>query len=534
MILKVSPPNTKGPSAVTEAWGYPKGPLPVHPPRDQADDRMEEVVDGRNIDEALVLRTQVLVIGSGAGGAVVAAELAQQGVEVLILEQGGYHTRETFHDSPLSAYLKMYENGGLTATLGRPSIALPYGRAVGGTTIINSGTCLRVPPWVLSRWADLGLDQLSMAKLAPHYESVEARLHIQPVTKEIAGENCDIVQRGAETLGLSGGYLPRNARGCVGSGRCVFGCPSGAKQSMERTYLPDALAHGAKLYAHCRSERILFEREEAVGVQARTTHGQIFQVRCKHLVLAAGAIGSPLLLQHNRLGGKHVGRHLHIHPAGKVIALMDKPVQGQGVPQSYYVDDLHEDGIMLEGAYVPPEFSSIAMPHFGRKHAQLMNESARLATFGIMVTDTGSGRVRPGPSGRARIHYALSQTDAERFKRGMILCAQLFFTAGAEKLFLGLPKLEILDSVDDISKLESYDIKPTDLELAAFHPMGTCRIGSDPQKSVVDQNMTLHGWKNISVADASVMPSSIGVNPQLTIMALGMRAAHHILSRVRT
>lgn len=518
---------------MNEPWNYPNGSLPIQKPRDQAQDPKYETFDSRSIRKDESLSTEILVIGSGAGGAVVAAQLAGQGHEVLILEQGGRFTRETFHESPLSAYLKMYENGGLTATIGQPSIALPYGRAIGGTTIMNSGTCLRVPPWVLARWAELGLDDLTMESLAPHYEAVEKRLNIQPVEADIAGDNCHIVRRGAEKLGLSGGYLPRNARGCVGSGRCVFGCPSGAKQSMERSYLPDALAHGAKLYAHARCERILFEDRRAVGVQARTSDGQIFHVRCKHLVLSAGAIGSPLILKKNGLGGKALGRHLHIHPAGKVIAQMDQAVNGQGVPQSYFVDDLHEDGIMLEGAYVPPEFSSIAMPHFGAQHAALMNESSHLATFGIMVTDTGSGRVCAGLNGRARIYYSLSQTDAERFKRGIILCAKIFFAAGAQKLFFGLPGLETLDKESDISKLEAYDISPGDLELAAFHPMGTCRIGNDPSQSVVDQNMFLHRYECISVADASVIPSSIGVNPQLTIMALARRAADHIAHTIR-
>jgi choline dehydrogenase-like flavoprotein len=505
----------------------------IGPPRDLEIDPDFEFIDGRSIDKDVTLRTQVLVIGSGAGGAVVAAELASAGLEVLILEQGGRFTRKDFHGSALAAYLKMYENSGLTTTIGRPGIALPYGRAIGGTTIMNSGTCLRIPPWVFDRWSDLGLHELSQPLLAPHYEAIEKRLHVHPVEENVAGENCDIVRRGAEAMGYSGGYLPRNAKGCVGSGRCVFGCPSGAKQSMERSYLPDAIENGAQLYSHCRSERILFCGNQAIGVQARTSTGQVFSVRAEQVVLAAGAIGTPVILQKNALGGRHVGRHLHIHPAGKVIAQMKYELSAQGVPQSYYIDDLHQEGIMLEGAYVPPEFSSVAMPYFGKAHSAIMNQSARLATYGMMVTDSGSGSVRCRGGWRPHIFYSLSQKDAELFKKGMIMVAKLFFAADAEKLFLGLPGLEVLAGVDDVKKLEAYKIKPTDLELAAFHPMGTCRIGNDPLKSVVDQNMRVHGLENLSIADASVIPSSIGVNPQMTIMALARRAAHHILDELR-
>jgi len=511
------------------AWQYPNGPAKIMPPRDQANDPLFEVLDANELSINQTLSTQVLIVGSGAGGAVVAAELAKAGIEVIILEQGARFTRHDFHDSPLSAYIKMYENGGLTTTIGTPGIALPYGRAIGGTTIMNSGTCLRVPPWVLARWAELELHEIGMEKLGPHYEAVEARLNVHPVEEDIAGVNCNIIRQGAEALGYSGGYLPRNAKGCVGSGRCVFGCPSGAKQSMERSYLPDAITNGATLYSHARTERLLFEDRRAVGVQARTSKGQVFQVRANHVVLSAGAIGTPVILQKNRLGGRHVGKHLHIHPAGKVIAQMKYELSGQGVPQSYYIDDLHEQGIMLEGAYVPPEFSSIAMPHFGKQHAAIMNESARLATYGMMVTDSASGSVRSGQGWRPRIFYSLSQKDAELFKQGMIMVAKIFFAADAEKVFLGLPGLEVLNQADGVSQLEAYKIKPTDLELAAFHPMGTCRIGNDPSKSVVDQNLCVHELDSLSVADASVIPSSIGVNPQMTIMAFARRAAHHIL-----
>ena len=519
-------------------WRYAGGPIAVGPPKDGPADPDLPIIDATQIEADADLTTQVVVVGSGAGGAVVAAALAAKGLDVVIVEQGGRFVRADFHDSPLAAFFEMYESAGLTVTLGQPGVALPYGKAVGGTTVMNSGTCFRLPERVHEQWARAGLRALSSAELAGYYDQLEQRLHVQTVDPAVAGGNADIVHRGVQALGLSGGYVQRNAVGCVGSARCAFGCPSGAKQSMERTYLPDAVAAGARIYARCRVERILVQRGRAAGVQARTAtiagrtgRARTVVIRAEHVVVAAGAIGTPVLLRANRLGGPAVGRHLHIHPATKVVALMDESVGGRGVPQAYYVDELHEEGLMLEGATVPPEFAALALPFVGPRHAELMAECDRLATFGMMVTDTSEGTVGVGPGGRPVVRYRLNRADAATYMKGILLCARLFFAAGAQAVFPGLPGVERLDDEADIDRLAARQIEPTDLELVSFHPMGSCRAGVDPASSVVDPDLSAHDLEGLTVADGSALPSSIGVNPQLTIMALAMRAADHIAER---
>lgn len=388
------------------------------------------------------------------------------------------------------------------------------------------------------RWVKSGLGDLSEALLAPYFERVESRLHVGPIAPVLAGGNAEVVRRGAEKLGLSGGYLSRNALGCAGSGRCVFGCPSGAKQSMERSYLPAAAERGARIYAQCRVERILIEQGRATGLVAHTSAragapSRRLTVRAARVILAAGAIGTPRLLLENGLGGPAVGRHLHMHPAAKMYALMDEVVNGPGVPQSYYIDELHDQGVMLEGAYVPPEISTLAIPGYGPLHSEVMNAADRLAMFGIMVTDSSEGRVQLGPGEGAIIRYDLSAADAARFKAGIVLCARVFMAAGARAIFPALPGFERIDRGDDLKALEAAEVRPRDLELVAFHPMGTCRIGIDPSDSVVTTDLDMHAVPGISIVDGSVIPSSIGVNPQMTIMALAERAAERLATTLK-
>jgi choline dehydrogenase-like flavoprotein len=390
---------------------------------------------------------------------------------------------------------------------------------------------------VHAEWARGGLRGLSASDLDPYYKKVEERIHVARTDPEVAGENAHVVERGAKKLGLSGGYLLRNAKGCAGSGRCPFGCPSGAKQSMERSYLPRASAAGARIFSRCRVDRILIKNGRAVGLQAHTLpldpgRSRTITVRAKTVVLAGGSINTPILLKRNGLGGPAVGKHLHIHPAAKLVALMDAPVGGQGVPQSYYVDELHDEGVMLEGAYVPPEFAAVALPYFGARHRELMEQTDRLATFGMMVTDTSEGRVRMGLGGSPVMFYDLNQHDADAFKKGILLCARIFFAAGAKAVFPALPGFDRIESEAELSRLEATKIAPADLELIAFHPLGTCRIGLEPRSSVVDLDLAVHGIGGLLITDGSVIPGSIGVNPQLTIMALATRAAERVAAQV--
>jgi choline dehydrogenase-like flavoprotein len=473
--------------------------------------------------ESRRLEADVCVIGAGAGGAVVAAELAEGGARVVVLEQGPQHDADRFSARPLEMMARLYRDGGQTMTLGSPPILLPLGRGVGGTTLINSGTCFRTPAHVLERWQrEYGLDALTEAALDPCFARVEQSLSIAEVTPELAGGNAAVARRGAEQLGWSHGYLRRNARGCVGSGVCAFGCPTSAKQHVGITYIPRARAAGAQVVTGADVRRVLVERGTARGVEARLADGSRLEVRARDVVVAAGTIHTPLLLARSGLGrtSGQLGQNLAIHPATAGFALMDEVVDmAKGVPQSFYVDEFAREGIMFEGVAGPPSYAAMSLPLTGERHARAMERYRNLAQFGLMVSDSSRGSVR-GLAGRPVIRYDLDEADVDRFRRGLARLEQLFLAAGAREVYLPLPH-----------GVRPEQARGRDLKLLAFHPLGTARADARADHGVVDGDLALHGVHGVHVADGSVVPSSLGVNPQLTIMALATRLAFGLLER---
>jgi choline dehydrogenase-like flavoprotein len=466
------------------------------------------------------LHADVAVVGTGAGGAVAAKELAEAGLRVVVLEEGDWHPPESLTARPRDMLVELYRDAGQIATVGTPPIVLPLGRAVGGTTLVNSGTCFRTPDHVLEDWrANDGLE------LELDFARVEAELNVVEVPAALAGRNAEVVRRGAAELGLSGGYLRRNVRGCVGSGVCAYGCPAGAKQHVGATYVPKAIDAGAQLLTGVRVRRILTEGGRASGVE-----GDGVRVRAPRVVLAAGAIHTPVMLARNRLGHGPLGRNLSIHPATAARARFDEEIRlWDGVPQSYYVDALAADGIMLEGIAGPPDYLAMAIPKHGSGHRELMLDARHLAQFGVMVHDTARGRVH-NLLGRPLIRYDLAPADATRFQRGLELLARIWFAAGAREVVVpvaGVPPLRD----GDTAPLRDARVRPRDLTLMAFHPLGTARASADPARGVLDADLQVRGTPGLYVADGSAVPTSLGVNPQITIMALATRLARHVASQ---
>lgn len=495
------------------------------------------------------IEAEVCVIGAGAGGAVVAAELAEQGLSVVVVEEGHWHDPDSFTARPPQMLAQLYRDGGQTMTLGAPPILLPLGSGLGGTTLVNSGTCFRTPPRVLERWArEFGL-QLDESSLRPFFERVERALSVSEVTPELAGGNAAVARRGAERLGWSHGYLRRNARGCVGSGVCAFGCPTSAKQHTGITYVPRAERAGARIVTGARVERVLVERgatqpggrawrgtsssmhstqpieprpATATGVSARMTSGTRLEVRAPTVIVAAGTIHTPLLLERSDIGGTsgQLGHNLSLHPATAVFARMEETVDmAKGVPQSFYVDEFADQGIVFEGVAGPPAYAAMSLPLTGARHAEAMADYRRLAQCGVMVSDSSRGSIHSA-GGRPLIRYDLTDPDLRRFRVGLARMRELFEAAGAREVYLPLP--------DGVSPQRA---RLRDLKLMAFHPLGSARADARPTHGVVDGDLQVHGTRGVYVADGSVVPSSLGVNPQMTIMALATRLAFGLLGR---
>src|SRR5437660_4276854 len=303
-------------------------------------------------DNGFFEATDVVVVGSGAGGAVAAKELAAAGLKVIVLEEGEHFDRRDFTGSPPERLRRFYRGNGLTFTIGVPTISLPIGRGVGGSTLINSGTCFRTPDFVLDSWG------MNADELGPQFAAIEAALNIGPVGADIMGANGEVMDKGRRELGYSGGPIRRNARGCHGSGVCAFGCPLDAKLGMHVTYLPLAAKAGARIITGCRVDSIMVESGRAVGVRgstldpvtgARQRDGR-FEVSAPHAGLAARAIYPPVLLARHRRrhSSRQVGRNLRIHPGCGGLGVFDHDLHAwKGVMQSYYVDEKLRDGILV-------------------------------------------------------------------------------------------------------------------------------------------------------------------------------------------
>ena len=508
----------------TGPGAYADGTGTFHPPE-------RRIVGGARIGGERVVSVDACVIGSGAGGAPVAKELAEGGLRVAILEEGDWHETSSLTARPRDMAPRLYRDGGQFATVGTPPIVLPLGRAVGGTTLVNSGTCFRTPAHVLERWReDFGLAALTPEALEPCFRRVERILNVSQVPEALAGRNALLVKRGAEALGLRGDFLFRNAKGCVGSGVCAFGCPSGAKQHVGITYVPRAWAAGATTYTGVRARGVVMDGPRAREVVAATAGGGTLRVRCDLVVVACGALLTPGLLRRSGLGdgSGQLGRNLSIHPASAARAVFEEPVDPwDGVPQSYYVDALAREGILLEGIAGPPDQAAMATPGSGATHRERMLDVRRTASFGVMVSDTARGTVRD-VRGRPLVRYDLHPRDAARFQRGFELLAQIYWAAGAREVLVPLAGVPPLRD-GDAGPLRRAAIRPRDVQAMAFHPLGTARAGTDPATAVVDGDLRVHGTENVHVADGSVVPSAVGVNPQITIMALATRLAFGLL-----
>jgi choline dehydrogenase-like flavoprotein len=479
----------------------------------------------------------VVVVGSGAGGAVVAKELAEKGLSVILVEEGALHTVADYNSKAYSAVVNMYRDGASTSTIGTPAIPTMLGRCVGGTTAINSATCFRTPEGILEKWrSGLGLDHLTPENLEPVFERIEKAINVTELSWDILGRTAQIVKQGADALGLNCRPLKHNVKNCRGCGVCQYGCPEGAKQSMDVTFVPEAARLGAKIFSCCRVTDIVKENGRAAGVRARiwdpATGREHFSahIRAKKVVLACGTLLTPSLLMRAGLKNPNIGRNLQIHPAGRVVAEMGERVEGwKGVSQGVFVDDFAGEGIMLEGIFVPPGLLLAGLPGTGFAHKEMACKLPYLAPFGVMIHDSTKGRVfRDVIQGKCLAAYQILQSDVDKFKKGVALAARIFFAAGAKRLYTGISKVPVLEGPEGVERLLAANVRPHHVEMMAFHPLGTCRMAAGPAQGVVGKDGQSFDLPGLYIADGSVVPSSLGVNPQITIMAFAAMIADGI------
>lgn len=535
---------------VNPNWTALRYPAPPPPPVDPPAPISPLAISGETTVDA-----DVVVVGSGAGGSVVAAELAAAGRTVVVLEKGGYNREGDFTHLEQQAGAELFLNRGTLASsdLG---VLMMAGSTLGGSTVINWMTCFRVPDDVLEEWDQrAGLQGcFTSPDLQDSFALVERRLGVNANNSQHNRPNA-VLFEGAKTLGLHAGVIRRNALGCDGGcDGCNFGCRRGNSQSTMRTYLQDAYDSGARVVVRCSAQRVLVEHGQAVGVTATaedTGTGRTYPVtvRAHTVVLAAGAVNTPALLLRSGVGGSHVGRHLRLHPTTVSVGLYPTEVNAwQGVLQSAYSDEfVHLDGLYgykLEAAPGHPGLFGLARPWVtARDYREQMTRCAHLAPVIIVVRDRGEGSVTVDRSGEAIVNYTVSPYDRRHVAHGLRQMARIHFAAGADEVMSLQSKPTFVErsahSVRHDQQLGEFDrqidrngLGPNRILMFSAHQMGTCRMGADPGTSVTDQHQRVHGVTGLYVCDTSVFPTASGVNPMLPVMGLAHRASQHIKSVV--
>lgn len=504
------------------------------------------------ITDDTTLEADVVVVGSGAGGGVVAGELARAGKRVIVLEKGGYNHEGNFTLREAQAMPELFLKRGALATKDLGVIMLA-GSTLGGGTVVNWMTSFRTPDDVLEEWdRRSGLrDCFTGLELQESFAAVEQRISVNSDQSQHNRQN-QILFDGATALGYHAGVVRRNVIGCEQRcGACTFGCSYGCSQSTMKTYLQDAYNQGASIIVHGRAERVLIKNGRASGVQANVTDPQTGRtchvtIHASAVIVAAGALYSPALLLRSGVENEHIGRHLHLHPTAiSVGSYAEKVYAWEGVLQSAYskqfarLDGTY--GYTLEVAPTHPGLFGVATPwHSARDYRDQISRIAHLASIIVLTRDKGEGVVRVDQSGEPIIDYKVSAYDRRHIYHGLCQGARIHLAAGAETVislqnkptYLENPSLHAATRRQQLRaferKIKQYGLGSNRIIMFSAHQMGTCRIGADAGTSVVDGNQQVHGIKGLFVCDSSVFPTACGVNPMLSIMALAHKASQYI------
>ena len=500
------------------------------------------IFDTPRLPLPLRLQADLCVIGSGAGGAMVAMIAAEAGLSVILLEAGELLTPADKTQREEEMFPRLYWDAGGRTTNDR-AVRIHQGRGVGGSTLHNLNLCKRIPASIRARWAAARrLERLGPEAWDALYAEVEAMLSVSAVPREQWNRHNLLLEAGCQALGWAGGGLQHNRSGCTGSGYCEVGCAYDAKNNAAKVLVPRAVKAGAEVLARCQALRVRHDRRvlgvDAVALEPGTNRpvGEV-TIAAPRVCVSGSATSTPALLLRSGVPdpGGETGNHLRIHPALVAAGEFDEPVHAwRGIPQTYECTELldleREDG---RGAWIVPAFAhpvgtATLMPGHGGPHRALMRQYAHLAAFTAMIHDRTAGRVRPDGDLGLSIEYWPDEADRRELLRGLWGCTRLLFAAGARRVIVPGRPPRVLERGDDVDKILDLRLERGAMDITAVHPMGSVPMGDDPAVAAVSSEGRHHHVEGLWIADGSLFPSSIGVPPQLSIYALGLHVGRAI------
>ena len=514
------------------------------------------------VENDIVQNVDVCVIGSGAAGAIIAEKLAAAGKSVVLLEKGGYYDGESMNQRENDMIALLWKNSGANFT-SNLKIAIAQGSCLGGSTVINDAVCFRIPDLVIKQWNDLGVN-ISKQDWDSANDEVSSRINVTTVREDELNENAKKLRDACSVTRVNGdpitehrvnerncgpSWTDSTLQSCVQCGFCHLGCHYDTKQSMLVTYIHDAIQsdNDFTAYCNCNIKKIFHSDGVATGVEGSfvdPTGNETYRIRvnAKTVVVSAGAIASSNILQKSGIANKNIGEGLALHPAPFVMGHFTEKIYGnRGIPMSYtchefgVTNNIKKGGFLIESIFLPIFQMALAIPGFGVDHTRLMKEFNNYALAGIMVRDDSVGRILKTYGDNPKVEYELTRDSINDMARGMSILANMWFDVGADYVVSSHGDVPEILHRQDIPKLErAIRDNPDGLRVGSAHPQGGNKMGDDPAKAVVDSDCKVFGFKNLYVCDASVFPTALGVNPQLTVMALGTIIAKKIIANWRS
>ncbi|WP_174705665.1 GMC family oxidoreductase N-terminal domain-containing protein [Leptospira kobayashii] len=494
------------------------------------------------------LTADVVVIGSGAGGAVAAAELAKSGWKVVLIEEGGYFTPAQFNSDEFLSQSRLYRDAGFIIAE-EQTISILQGRSIGGSTTVNWQTSLYPPEYVTSEWENrFGWKGYSREDMDPYINEVHTRLGVHDVPDNLINANNNVLRVGGKKLGLKPLVLKNNNNGCIGLGRCGLGCPINAKQSAFLTWIPDAIEHGATVVSNMRAVKIKDGSVKTVIAEFTVDPYQkspseiieSMEIKAPVVIVSAGAIEGPALLQRSGIGNDWVGRNLKVHPTSTIFGKFNSDIKMfQGPPQSIVIKDGHNQngtgyGYWLEAAPYRPTLASSLVPFYGKQQFDVMKDYNKYNAGIVLVRDGADGEANAKVEwsfGRRKVYFELTPTDGQNMLRGLKSLAEITAAAGATELvfpFTRFTEPVKVDSKTNFDWVLKESIRSGDLSVGSAHPHGSIQSAKEETLGAVDLNLEIYGHKNIFVMDASVYPTGLSVNPQITTMSIVLRASRNL------